>query len=424
MATVILKQCETYETEALIQVLDEGIRQLTAAEAEEGGGADRMVDAAPDRAADRNAEAAPDRAADHDSGGAPAATGWAAFVRPGDKVLLKVNLISPMASETAAVTHSEFVRALVRILRREGCVVWIGDSSGGAMLGKAPTDAAFERSGLAAVAREEGATILNFDRAGAVPVTPKSGIEPAMYLARPMFDADVVINLPKLKTHMMGMYTGAVKNVFGCIPGLKKAEYHRLAPDPAAFGEVLADIHEAGRFHLHIMDGILAMQGEGPVAGEPYQANKVLFSRDPLALDLVAVKMIGLDPDALPILDAAKRRGIGAAALSQVRLAGDFPTPPRLERFAVPFLIKAGVLQGRRTAIFKLIVPFIDLMKKRPRIDREKCRHCNSCVDSCPVAAIDRSTKRIDYSLCIECLCCHELCTYKAVDLVAKFRAR
>ena len=398
MAKVILKQCETYEIEPLIRTLDEGIRQLTADEP----GSD--ADMGPDYKTT-----------------CLRSSGWGAFVKPGDTVLLKVNLISPMASETGAVTHAEFVRAMVRILKREGCKVWIGDSSGGAILGKAPTAAAFEVAGLDAVAREEGAKIKNFDREGVVAVTPASGLEETMYLAKPVFEADVVINLPKLKTHMMGMYTGAVKNVFGCIPGLKKAEYHRIAPDPKVFGEFLADIHQEGRFHLHIMDGIIAMQGEGPVAGEPYLANKILMSRDPLALDLIAAKMIGLDPGYLPILDAAKERGLGAATIDDVQLAGDFPNVPHLSGFKIPMLFRTGALRGKRSVAFNMMVPFIGLMMKRPKINLATCQQCNSCVDSCPVEAVDRATKKIDYSICIECMCCHELCIYKAVELKRKW---
>ncbi len=194
--------------------------------------------------------------------------GWDLFVHPKDKVLLKVNLIGPKTSESAAVTHSEFTRAMVRILKQRGCEVWIGDSSGGAIAGIAPTAESFKVAGYEKVAQEEGAFVKNFDREGVVEVTPNSENGEKMFLARPIFDADVVINLPKLKTHSAGIYTGAVKNVFGCIPGLAKAKYHKMAPNPEKFGEILADIHQSAEFQLHIMDGILAMQGEGPTAGD------------------------------------------------------------------------------------------------------------------------------------------------------------
>ncbi|NLB17404.1 MAG: DUF362 domain-containing protein, partial [Syntrophomonadaceae bacterium] len=133
--------------------------------------------------------------------------GWERFISPGMQVLLKVNLIGPMASDTAAVTHSEFVRALTQILIERECIVWIGDSSGGAIAGIAPTTQSLIVSGLVKVAREEGALIKNFDKEGVKEITPSSGRFEKMYLASPMFDADFVINLPKLKTHSAGIYT-------------------------------------------------------------------------------------------------------------------------------------------------------------------------------------------------------------------------
>jgi len=178
--------------------------------------------------------------------------GWGKFISPGMKVLLKVNLIGPKTSDTAAVTHAEFVRALAQILKELACLVWIGDSSGGAIAGIAPTAQSFAVSGLEKTAAEEGAVIKNFDKEGTVKITPRSGFTEDMYIAKPMFDADFVINVPKLKTHSAAIYTGAVKNLFGCIPGLRKAEYHKTAPDPANFGEIIADIHNAVNVGLHI----------------------------------------------------------------------------------------------------------------------------------------------------------------------------
>lgn len=338
--------------------------------------------------------------------------GWERYVSPGMKVLLKVNLIGPKAPDTAAITHPEFVRALVRILKGLGCEVWIGDSSGGAIAGIAPTARSFKVSGLEQVAQEEGALIKNFDREGVVEVTPGSGIGGKMYIAKPMFDADFVINLPKFKTHSAGIYTGAVKNLYGCIPGLRKAEYHRLAPDPRDLGEVLTDIHQAVKVGLHIMDGVIAMQGEGPTAGTVYPAGKILMSTDPLALDTVAVSMLGLGVEDVPILHSARTRKLGEADLKEIELAGDYFSPPRLKGFKLPKRLKLIKPQN-----YKAVVKVIDFLKARPRVNLKVCKHCNMCVESCPVQAIDREAKVIDYTLCIECMCCHELCEHKAVEL-------
>lgn len=338
--------------------------------------------------------------------------GWGKFISPGMKVLLKVNLIGPKTPDTAAITHPEFVRAITRILKGLGCQVWIGDSSGGAIAGIAPTARSLKVSGLEQVAREEGAIIKNFDREGVVEVVPSSGIGDKMFLAKPMFEADFVINLPKFKTHSAGIYTGAIKNLFGCVPGLRKAEYHRLAPDPRDLGEVLADINQAVKVGLHIMDGVAAMQGEGPTAGTVYPAGKLLMSTDPLALDTVAIAMLGLDVENIPILDSARTRKLGEFNLKNIEIAGDYDSPPRLRSFKLP-----KRLRNMKPRNYKILVKVIDLLKARPRVNLKVCKHCNMCVESCPVQAIDRETKVIDYNHCIECMCCHELCEHKAVEL-------
>lgn len=338
--------------------------------------------------------------------------GWDKFLKPGDKVLLKVNLIGPKTSESAGVTHSEFVRALTRILKMKDCTVWIGDSSGGAIAGIAPTAQSFKVAGYEKVAQEEGAIIKNFDKEGVVEVEPKGKYKEKMYIAKPVFDADVVINLPKLKTHSATIYTGAVKNVFGCLPGLRKAMYHKIAPDKEDFGEILVDIHMAAKFDLHIMDGIIAMQGEGPTAGSVYDANKILISEDPLALDTVAIKMLGLTFKNIPVLSAARKRNLGLCILDEIKIEGDYNYIPQLENYKLPKAYKCKKQKNNKS-----VIKVIDFFKTKPVVNKKKCKKCNICVESCPVQAIDINTKKINYDKCIECMCCHELCMHKAVDL-------
>lgn len=367
MSKVILQECDSYDIDQVVKKINDGIERIG---------------------------------------------GWGQFVKADDTVLLKVNLIGPKLSESAAITHCEFVRAMVRILKELQCDVWIGDSSGGAIAGIAPTAQSFKVSGYERVAEEEGATIKNFDKEGVVEVIAKSALEDKMYLAKPIFDADVVINLPKLKTHSAGIYTGAVKNVFGCIPGLRKAKYHKIAPDPTSFGEIMADIHEAAKFDLHIMDGIVGMQGEGPTAGVPHQSNKILISTDPLALDTIAINMMGMSIDNIPILSASRDRMIGESNLDNIAIEGDYQTIPKLSQYTLPKRLNSTKKQN-----YKALVKVIDFFKTRPVVNQKKCQKCNMCVESCPVNAIDKETKKIDYNICIECMCCHELCMYEAVDL-------
>ncbi len=226
-----------------------------------------------------------------------------------------------------------------------------------------------------------------------MPAQPGHSFLDGLYLAKPLFDADLVINLPKLKSHSGCIYTGAVKNVFGCIPGLRKAEYHKAAPDSAEFGKVLADIHQAVRFPLHIMDGIAAMDGNGPTAGNPYPAHKILISEDAVALDSVALKMIGLDAREVPVFQAAIERGLGEADIEKITLAGDYGIPPSLPGFKLP---DRFVFHKKRNQ--KAIRVVVDFLRSKPAVNHKTCRNCNVCVDSCPVQAIERETKRIDYS--------------------------
>lgn len=365
MSKVVIKECKDYNLENIIEKLNSGIELIG---------------------------------------------GWESFVSPGMKVLLKVNLIGPKTPDSAAVTHSEFVRALTKILKEKGCTVWIGDSAGGAIGGIAPTKHSFIVSGLEKVAIDEGAEIKNFDKEGVVEVKLQNG--KSMHIAKPMFDADLVINLPKLKTHMSAVYTGAVKNVFGCIPGLKKAEYHKIAPSPKEFAKVIADINSSIKIGLHIMDGIIAMDGEGPTAGGVYQAHKMLISKDPVALDIVASKMIGLDIEDVPILLAARDRELGEGNLKNIELVGDYKEIPILKGYKLPNRLKKVSNNN-----YKLLSKLIDFLKVRPRVNQKVCKKCNMCVESCPVGAIDKETKYIDYTKCIECMCCHELCMHKAIEL-------
>jgi uncharacterized protein (DUF362 family)/Pyruvate/2-oxoacid:ferredoxin oxidoreductase delta subunit len=346
------------------------------------------------------------------NGGVDLLGGWDQFIKPGMNVLLKVNLIGPKSPDSGAITHPEFVRAITRILISKDCNVWIGDSSGGAITGVAPTTKSILISGLDKVALEEGAQIKNFDKEGAIEVKDLDSFGNVMYLAKPMFDADLIINLPKYKTHLMAVYTGAVKNLFGCIPGLKKAYYHKTAPTPEEFGKIIADINASSTIGLNIMDGIIAMQGEGPTAGETYSANKILISIDSVALDTVATKMIGLDIKDLPIYKETLERKLGEFNLSKIEIAGDYNDIPSLQNFKMPRQLK-----NNGNSKFYILPTVINFLKTKPSIQSKLCKHCNTCVESCPMSAIDKATKTIDYAKCIECMCCHELCMYKAVEL-------
>ena len=186
-----------------------------------------------------------------------------------------------------------------------------------------------------------------------------------------------------------------------------------MAPLPGDFGQIICDIHRATQIRLHVMNGILAMQGEGPTAGSIYQANKILVSQDPLAMDTVAAKMVGMNVEDVPILETARDRKLGESRLENITLAGDYNQVPKLPRYKLPRRFRATKNRNG-----KGLVKVIEFFNTRPKINLEKCRKCNMCVESCPVDAINKETKQIDYAACIECMCCHEMCLFKAVELV------
>ncbi len=336
--------------------------------------------------------------------------GWEKFIKKDQKVLLKINLIGPKKAEKAATTNPEFIRAVGQLIKEFGANVYIGDSSGGAIAGMAPTKKSFVIAGIEKVAKEEAFTIINFDEVGPIKKEIKGNYSKELYITKALGEMDVVINLPKMKTHSMGIYTGAVKNLFGSIPGLRKAKYHKDSPNPLDFGEVLADIHMSiDNMPLHIMDGIVSMQGEGPTAGSTYPAGKILISEDPLSLDRIAIEMMGIDPERVTILKASINRNIGVWERTSIDVIGD---ASKLKNYVLP-----KRYQKNESPDFDKVKGVIDFFKAVPIVNHKKCVGCNSCVDGCPVGAIDRETKFIDYNKCIDCLCCHELCMIEAVEL-------
>ena len=336
--------------------------------------------------------------------------GWSKFIKKDQKVLLKINLIGPKKPEQAATTHPEFIRAIGQLVREAGGIVYVGDSSGGAIGGIAPTKKSFIVSGIEKVTREEGFTLINFDEMGPVKKEVDGNYSTDLYITKAVDEMDVIINLPKMKTHSMGIYTGAVKNLFGMIPGLRKAKYHRDGPNPLDFGEFLADIHMSiSNMPLNIMDGIVGMQGEGPTAGTPYPAGKILVSEDPLSLDRIAIEMMGIDPNRVDILKASIKRPIGVWKRNDIEVIGDASL---LKNFVLP-----KRYQKNGSPDYDKLKGVIDFFKTTPVVNQKKCIKCNACVDSCPLKAINKETKLIDYEKCISCLCCHEICMSEAVEL-------
>lgn len=339
------------------------------------------------------------------------------FAVPGMRVAVKVNLVSAMKPETAGVTHPALVCELCRRLVARGASVVVGDSPGGPF-NAAMMASVYRVSGMSAV--EETGAVLNRDY-GQEDVTHEGAVEARRFTAVSWLrDADAIINFAKLKTHGMMAYSGAVKNLFGTIPGTLKLEYHFSHPDANRFADMLVDLNEYWKCRLSILDGVVGMEGNGPTAGDARHVGVLMASPSPYALDLAAVRLMGLAPDAVPTVTAAIRRGLSPEGTDA--LAVD----PALWEYCVPDfkLIEAGsvvefssLLPGWLGRLAGKLAP--RLLASRPSVRGRECIGCAKCASVCPAKAITMKKKRpvIDRSACIRCFCCQEFCPVGAMKV-------
>lgn len=332
--------------------------------------------------------------------------GMGAFVAPGQTVLVKPNLLAAVAPELAVTTHPSVMRAVVRLVQEAGAKeVWVGDSPATSSLEKA-----MDRCGLTPVVAATGAKVVSFDEAVETHC-PSAKVFRTLPLARPVREADVIISVAKLKTHGLTSFTGAAKNLYGCIPGHRKAQYHLKAAGRMEFGNLIVDLHEAVKPGLSIIDGVTGMEGSGPRNGKPKQAGILMASRDAFALDAVAAALIGLPPKDVPYLRAAQERGLldFSGVDEQVRLAPKVP----------PFALSAS--RGDMTSrVPKRVLRFAQRhLTPQPRVDETKCTGCAVCKSACPpeVISMRKGKAFINLDGCIRCYCCQELCPSGAVEL-------
>jgi uncharacterized protein (DUF362 family)/Pyruvate/2-oxoacid:ferredoxin oxidoreductase delta subunit len=340
--------------------------------------------------------------------------GMAAFVSPGQRVLLKVNLLSRATPERAVTTHPEFVRAVIRSVKSAGGIVTVGDSPGGRNAASGAVRRLWQDTGIGSVCEDEGVDLVLFDDARCRQGSADGKLYTSFTLGRAVVDTDVLISLPKLKTHGFMMFTGAVKNLFGCIPGLEKAQFHLKVPDRHDFADMLLDLMLACSPTLAIMDAVVGMEGEGPAGGTPRQIGAVLASADCVALDVIASAMAGFQPGEVYTNAAAARRGLGPASPDDVEVLGEDWRSLAPAGFALPVRdLTAKLPQWLARRLRNWATP-------KPVLARAHlCTRCAKCEVNCPVGAVDvqSSGPRFDHSRCIRCYCCQELCPEQAIGL-------
>ncbi len=333
--------------------------------------------------------------------------GMAAFVHPGERVLLKPNMLYGKAPDCAVTTHPEVLRAVIDLVKNAGGVPLVGDSPGFGDIRKVA-----EKSGLLQVCTDTGAELVEF--AEAVEVSG-SGLFKRLELARPYLEADRVINLPKLKTHEMMTMTCAVKNLFGAVVGHAKAAWHlKAGADREMFARMLLEIYLLRKPDLTIVDAITAMEGNGPGSGDPVHVGLLLAGVNPLAVDVIAAEIAGIPKKLLYVEVAARKLGLDGADRSSIGTVG----LPLDEARVAPFrLAPISDVQFGLPAFLKNRLRHY--LTTRPCAVTEKCRLCGICVNACPPRAIEIKDGKLvfDYHRCIRCFCCRELCPEGALDV-------
>jgi uncharacterized protein (DUF362 family)/NAD-dependent dihydropyrimidine dehydrogenase PreA subunit len=340
--------------------------------------------------------------------------GISKYVKQGTKVLLKVNLLMAKTPEKAVTTHPAFVKALAQEIIAAGGSVTIADSPGGPYT-MALLNSVYRQSWMDKVAQAVGAS-LNTDLTADDISREENKICHSFHFIKPYFDCDLLISVAKLKTHTMAAYSGAVKNLFGLIPGLEKPEFHLRYPDKWMFGKMLIDLCETAKPALSFVDGIIAHEGNGPSGGTPLQVGLTFAAVNPHALDLVAADAIGLKPSDVITVAAAVERGLCPRSPKEVELVGESLEAIRVRGFKLADTRSSDFIKlmpaSVKNAVSKIFSP-------RPQITRATCIGCGKCAESCPMKTIHvtENKAQIDYNKCIKCFCCQEMCPVKSIKI-------
>lgn len=340
------------------------------------------------------------------------------YIRKDEKVLLKLNLVREADADRAVTTHPAVAEMLARILSEED----YSDVSAGDSGGFGSSIKSMERLGMREELKKYGCRMAAFDEA--VRTEYPEGIHAKEFmLAQDVIEADAIVSVCKMKTHALEHITGAVKNQYGCVQGKHKAAGHTRYPSAESMARMIVDLNLLVRPRLYVMDGIVAMEGNGPTSGDPVPMKILLFSTDPVALDSVFARLVYLDPEAVPTEVAGAQMGLGTWKEEEIVLLtpdGAVSMGEAVQKYGRPdfrVIRKKGKAEGIMNT-----VTILRFLKPGPRIDTDKCRKCGVCVESCPVEgkALTFSKGRnhppvYNYRKCIRCFCCQEMCPHKAI---------
>lgn len=339
------------------------------------------------------------------------------FIKKGSKVLVKPNLVIKKSPEEAATTHPMLIRVVCEELLKLNCKVIIAESPGGPYA-KNILKGFYNTCGIIE-AVEDLDVELNYDTSETKVQNENAVYLKTMNVITPITEVDHVVNLCKLKTHKMAKYTGGVKNLYGVIAGLEKAEIHYRFQREELFCEnVLLDICQYVNPSLTIMDGVYAMEGEGPTAGDKRKVGVLLASKSPYALDIAGCKLVNLEPTKVGTVRGSIKRNLIAEDFSDIEFVGDDLEKLIVDDFKIP--VTSSDFRLLSIKFPKLIGDLIDkIITPKPVVEEKKCVKCGKCKVACPAKVIEITDKgaKIDLKKCIRCYCCHELCPKKAIHI-------
>jgi uncharacterized protein (DUF362 family)/Pyruvate/2-oxoacid:ferredoxin oxidoreductase delta subunit len=335
--------------------------------------------------------------------------GMEKFVKRGETVLVKPNLLAPKPPEAAVTTHPEVVRAVLALIKEAGASPVVGDSPG---LGSARKAA--EKSGILEVCSEMGVELIELKDL-VVADNPKGRTFKKLEVAREALEANRIIDVPKLKTHAQMYLTMAVKNMFGCVPGKLKAQWHLSAGvESRHFASMLLELCMFLSPRLSIMDAVTAMEGNGPGSGDPRHLGLIFASENPVALDAVASAVVGASTDDVPLLKAAKEAGLSEAEAKNNLVLGERIEDVLVRGFKFPPLSSTNFTDRLPWFIDR---PLRKALTARPHIEDGKCTLCGVCVGVCPAGVMEKTGRiQITYDRCIRCYCCQEMCPEGAIS--------
>jgi uncharacterized protein (DUF362 family)/Pyruvate/2-oxoacid:ferredoxin oxidoreductase delta subunit len=338
-------------------------------------------------------------------------------IKPEQKILIKPNLLMKRKPEEFTTTHPSLVEAVIVCLKEAGFSnITVADSPGGLYTPQL-LKGIYDATGMSEICRKHQVT-LNYTTDAKEKKNEAGKLVKSFPIIQPVWEADFIIDIAKLKTHAMTGMSGAVKNLFGCIPGLTKPEYHWRFPDKELFCEMLIDLCETVRPDFALVDAVEAMEGDGPSGGEKRNTGMILSSDNLYDLDFYLCSVIGVDPQTIFTVKNSIKRGLCCGDPQKLEIIGTANLPQ--QPFAVPTDIGVDFM-GKVPKLFRKPVKAAigKWFTSRPVIRKKDCVGCGKCAESCPAKTIRIENRKavIGYSKCIHCFCCHEMCPVKAIDI-------